>query len=142
MRTFKLTLVLTAAALHCACGNTPDANRAAAPNSNQPPAAAQSLTPAPSPAGEIAAAGVTYKQVCARCHRAAGEGGVLEVEGVKLKIPSLIEGKAAKDTDRQLAKQIAEGGGGMPAFKSRLRPDQIDDLVRYIREDLQTYRFR
>lgn len=143
MRTLKLTLVLTATVLYFACGNSPKVNRAASPNSNpSSAAAAQSPTPAASPDGGLATAAATYDQVCARCHRAGGEGGVFEEEGVKLKIPSLREGKAAKDTDRQLAKQIAEGGGGMPAFKKRLRPDQIDNLVRYIREDFQIYRFR
>ena len=63
---------------------------------------------------------------------------MVEIKGKSLKVPSLKTGGAVKDSDRELSSQIANGGDGMPAFKERLNPDQISELVRFIREELQS----
>ena len=47
------------------------------------------------------------------------------------------EGHALKHTDEQLANKIANGEDEMPSFKNRLSPEQIDDLVRFIRSEFQ-----
>ena len=60
------------------------------------------------------------------------------MKGKRLKVPSLRTGGAVKDSDAELGRQIANGGDGMPAFKERLSPDQISELVRFIREELQS----
>ena len=60
------------------------------------------------------------------------------MKGKRLKVPSLRTGGAVKDSDKELGDQIANGGDGMPAFKERLSPDQINELVRFIREELQS----
>ena len=39
--------------------------------------------------------------------------------------------------DAEFAKQIANGGDGMPAFKDGSTSEQINDLVRFIRRDIQ-----
>ena len=54
-----------------------------------------------------------------------------------LKVPSLKEGHALKHSDDALAKQISKGGGGMPPFKDKLTPEQINNLVRFIKRDIQ-----
>jgi mono/diheme cytochrome c family protein len=40
-------------------------------------------------------------------------------------------------SDEQLRQQIINGKGAMPPFAGRLTPDQIDALVRYIRQEIQ-----
>ncbi|MFN2480848.1 MAG: cytochrome c, partial [Pyrinomonadaceae bacterium] len=43
-----------------------------------------------------------------------------------------------KHSDAEYAKQITEGGEGMPKFKDRLTPEQINGLVRFIRSEFQS----
>ena len=112
--------------------NTGDTSRA---NTASSPVA--SATPSPTP-DELAAARTTYNAVCIRCHKDNGEGGQVELdEKTKLKVPSFKEGHGLTHTDQQFARQIAQGGDGMPAFKNRLSPEQIDELVRFIRREFQ-----
>jgi mono/diheme cytochrome c family protein len=61
----------------------------------------------------------------------------VKIEGKPLKVPSLKEGHALKHTDEELAKQISKGGDGMPPFKDKLTPEQINNLVRFIHRDIQ-----
>ena len=76
-------------------------------------------------------------QICAACHQEKGEGGMVKIENKRLKVPSLLEGHGLTHTDAEFAKQISNGGDGMPAFKDRLKPEQIDALVKFIRRDIQ-----
>lgn len=104
---------------------------ASAPPTNQSPA------PASTP-DELASARATYAQFCIRCHKPDGSGGIFELEdGTKLKVPSLSAGRALKDSDKEFAEQITNGGDGMPAFKNKLEPERIDALVRFIRQEFQ-----
>jgi len=85
-----------------------------------PPAA----TPAPGAGGGAAQVNseAIYKQNCLSCH-----GGNLEgVSGPGL---SKVGGKLSKD---QIAAKIAAGGGGMPAFKTRLKEDEIQGLADWL----------
>jgi hypothetical protein len=54
-------------------------------------------------------------------------------------VPGLRTGDAARHTDAQLARKISNGDidEGMPAFKSKLTPEQINELVRLIRVEFQ-----
>ncbi|HEY6807127.1 MAG TPA: c-type cytochrome [Pyrinomonadaceae bacterium] len=76
-----------------------------------------------SPAGKI------FRQSCAACHGIDGEGLVIGGKAV----PNLKKGKAQSDSDQRLKQQIEDGGKGMPPFRFELTPDQIDDVVRFIR---------
>ena len=60
---------------------------------------------------------------CGGCHVLADAGG----QGTTG--PNLDESKPSADESRE---QIANGGGGMPAFKDQLSEDQIDALAEYI----------
>ena len=77
---------------------------------------------------------LVFKRNCAVCHGATGEGQMLGASVV----PSLREGRAAIDSDDHLKAQIVRGGNGMPPFGNQLSSSEIDDLVRYIRTELQT----
>lgn len=68
-----------------------------------------------------------YAQQCARCHGARGEG----VDAISLANSALL----ATATDGFLQYAISHGRSGtrMPAFAGRLTPQQIDDVVAYLR---------
>ena len=139
MELFKLAMIVCATALlGVACNNAASTNQPA-PNNTPRTANANTTTPAPTPADQLADARKMFSTggVCARCHGEQGEGGEFELDGKKLKAPSLRAGHALSHSDAQLAKKITSGGDGMPAFGKRLSQDQINNLVRFIRQDLQ-----
>ena len=74
-----------------------------------------------------------FQRNCAACHGHEGEGRQIGT----LKVPSLREGRAAMDTDERLSAQIHDGGNGMPPFKNSLTDEQIGELLRFVREDIQ-----
>lgn len=79
----------------------------------------------------MAQEGLTGREVflmgCARCHGT-------NLEGTE-EAPDLGRGsEAADDSDARLAKRIREGTDDMPRFGHVLSPDQIEELVVYLRE--------
>jgi len=74
-----------------------------------------------------------FQRNCAICHGQKGEGRQVGT----LTVPSLRAGRAAADPDDRLLTQIQNGGNGMPPFKWSLTDDQMQDLLRFVREDLQ-----
>lgn len=78
-----------------------------------------------------------YTKNCVLCHQGNGEGGTVKLEDEKLKVPSLKSDRARKHSDESMIDQILKGGDGMPAFKEKLNRDDIIDLVRLIREEIQ-----
>ncbi|MDQ3919400.1 MAG: cytochrome c [Acidobacteriota bacterium] len=74
-----------------------------------------------------------FQRNCAVCHGEQGEGRQLGT----LNVPSLRTGRAATDPDERLLAQIQNGGNGMPPFKYSLTDEQIQDLLRFVREGLQ-----
>lgn len=140
MKQLKLAFVIcaiTTFAASCASTNTTvstgNANNA---NTNSTPIAATASTPAPA-SDDLAAARSTYKAVCASCHQQNGEGGTVEFDEGRLKVPSFKKGHGLTHTDAEFARQIARGGDGMPAFEKKLTPEQINGLVRFIRQEFQ-----
>ncbi len=86
---------------------------------------------------EFASVRTIFAESCARCHRDDGSGGLYEAEGRRLRVPSLREGRAVSHSDTRYVRQITHGGDGMPAFGDRLSPEQIDELVRFLRRSFQ-----
>lgn len=143
MKFAKLSCVIAAIALFAlACGETNTTNNqnvnstrpSPAANSNSTANAANTST---APTDELAGARTTYSQTCSACHGEGGDGGNVTIEGKKLKVPSLKQGHALNHTDEQLAKTITNGDDGMPAFKDRLKPEQINAMVRFVRREFQ-----
>ena len=126
----SIGLVAAALLLTTACGgssSSPNANG----NGNSPSITA--ATP-----DEFAAARATFKKNCERCHGEQGEGGRVKLEdGTRLKVPSLREGHALRHPDSEFVKQITKGGDGMPAFKDKLTPEEINALIRFIHHEFQ-----
>ena len=95
-------------------------------------------SPAPSASvDELAAARANFTKNCEPCHGPNGEGGLVKVEKKQIKVPSLKAEHAKKHTDDQIAKMITNGEEEMPAFKDKLSPQQISDLVKFVRKNFQ-----
>jgi cytochrome c551 len=94
--------------------------------------------PATSTPDQFAAVRASYEKNCKLCHGANGDGGPVKLDdGTKLKVPSLRAGHALHHPDSDFVKQITKGGDGMPAFGEKLKPEEINDLIRLIHHDFQ-----
>jgi mono/diheme cytochrome c family protein len=94
-------------------------------------------TPSATP-DQFAEARAFFAKNCQTCHGPTGSGGPVKLEdGTKLKVPSLREGHALRHPDSDFVKQITKGGDGMPAFKDKLTPQQITEVISFIRHDFQ-----
>ena len=122
-----LTLIATA------CTET------ATPTNTSTPTAAGSPAPAAptAPIDPLATARANYAKHCEPCHGPTGEGGLVKVENKQIKVASLKAEHAIKHTDDQLAKVITGGEEAMPAFKDKLTPEEITEMVRFIRTNFQ-----
>lgn len=133
MKSAKSLLTVAAMAIFTvACGNS------GTPTSNQvqptglPASSASTANP-----DEFSSARLDFQKHCIVCHGDKAEGGLVTIEGKKLKVPSLKTGHALDHSDERLAKQISEGDDDMPAFKDKLSAQEITELVRFIRKDFQ-----
>ncbi len=136
MKLFKLAPVIAALALFviaCTDTNTNTANTGTQPS----PAASPAATAATPKPDEFAATREYYADNCATCHKEDGEGGMVKIDNKRLKIPPFSKGHALSHTDEEFAKQIANGGDGMPAFKDKMTPEEISKMVSYIRKQFQ-----
>jgi mono/diheme cytochrome c family protein len=134
MKPISLVLCCTVIATSSiACSQT------APTNSPMPTAAASpaSVAPAKATPDELAAARGIFAKNCESCHGDKGEGGLVKVEDKKLKVPSFKAGHALKHSDEEFVKQITKGGDGMPAFKDKLKPEEMQELVNFIRKEFQ-----
>ena len=107
-------------------------------NQSAPIVAASPATAASVPADEFALARANFQKNCVGCHGEDGTGGEKTVDGKKMTVPSFHEGHALKHSEEDFVKQITDGGDGMPPFKDKLSPDEINDLMRFIRKVIQS----
>jgi mono/diheme cytochrome c family protein len=129
MKLFMFASVIFAIFLMSSCAQTENTNT---PTATTTPAAKATATP-----DEFASARVNYAKHCEACHGADGAGGVKTVDNKKLKVPSFSTGHALKHTDEDFVEQIMKGGDGMPEFKDKLSPEEINLLVRFVRHEFQ-----
>jgi quinohemoprotein ethanol dehydrogenase len=80
-----------------------------------------------SPKASAAAGKTVFANNCVSCHGATGHGG----NGG----PDLTSIPSAKSMST-VVKQVENGGGGMPAFKGQLTPQQIQDVSAYVTHDI------
>lgn len=99
-----------------------------------PAEAGKQVNPVKSTPASLAQAKKTYGYDCAMCHGADGDGkGDLAVD-MKLKLPDYRDPAALKElTDGELFYVIKNGKGDMPSEGDRAKPDEIWNLVNYIR---------
>ena len=77
--------------------------------------------------GDAGRGRVVYASECAQCHGANGEG----VDAIQLRNPQLLA--TASDGFLQYAILHGRTGTRMPAFRDRLAPDQVNDVVAHLR---------
>ena len=79
-----------------------------------------------------------YKRHCVMCHGAAGLGDGPAAKTLKGKLPSLADkATMSKLTDEHIHETITAGKkteiGNMPALGKRLKPEEITDVVNFVR---------
>jgi|ERR1700693_271767 len=72
-----------------------------------------------------------YKAKCAMCHGPDGHGTAV---GNKMGAHDFASPEVQKQTDAQLTETIAKGKNKMTGYEKTLKPEQIKDLVAYVRE--------
>jgi len=72
-----------------------------------------------------------YKANCTLCHGADGSGNT--GAGKAFHAQDLRSDEVQKQSDAALGEVIAKGRGKMPAFASKIKPDDVTKLVAYIR---------
>ena len=132
MKFIKLVVIATLALFAFACGNTTTVNTPPKPS----PATSPATTATPPP-DAMAASREFFADKCASCHQDHAEGGIVKIEGKRLDVPALTKGHALGHTSEELAKQITNGGKGMPPFKDKLKPEEITNMVNFIRKEFQ-----
>lgn len=93
----------------------------------------------PATIDELAEAREIYTTSCSNCHKEDGTGGEINIEGKIIKADDLTTAKMKKMSDAKYIDYIENGvpDEGMPAFKDRLTEQQIKDVVKLIRRDIQ-----
>ncbi len=76
-------------------------------------------------------AAANYKAKCSACHGADAKGET--PVGKKMGINDLASPEVQKMSDAELTAVITDGKDKMPSYKKSLKPDQIKELVAYIR---------
>ena len=131
MKLIVLALTCVAFALIVtACTETATPTNTSTPRAAASPAPTASVDP-------FANARAVFAKNCEPCHGPTAEGGLVKVENKQIKVPSLHSEHAAKHTDEQLTKMITNGEEEMPAFKNKLKPEEIAELVRFVRKEFQ-----
>jgi mono/diheme cytochrome c family protein len=99
-----------------------------------PPEAAKVANPVKPTAASLAAAKKTYGYDCAMCHGKDGDGKGDLAADMKLKMLDYTDPASLKDkTDGELFYIIKNGKGEMPSEGDRAKPDEVWNLVNYIR---------
>lgn len=134
MKLILLALSCVAFALvGIACTETATPTNTATPRSAASPAA-----PSPSASvDEMANARTNYTKNCEGCHGPEGQGGAVKIDNKQIKVPSLHAEHAIKHTDAEITDFITNGHEEMPAFKDKLTPAEVTELVRFVRKTFQ-----
>ncbi|HJP90829.1 MAG TPA: cytochrome c [Pyrinomonadaceae bacterium] len=112
-----------------ACTETVTPTNTSTPTSAAPAASAS--------VDEFPTARANYTKNCEPCHGPNAEGGLVKVDNKRIKVPSLKAGHAIKHTDEQITKMITNGEEAMPAFKDKMKPEEIAEMVGFVRKNFQ-----
>jgi len=99
-----------------------------------PPEAVKQVNPAKPTSESVARGKRTYGFDCAMCHGKGGDGkGDLAAE-MHLDLRDYRDSTSLKDmTDGELSYIITKGNGQMTGEEGRMKPEQVWDMVNYIR---------
>jgi high-affinity iron transporter len=103
----------------------------------KPPAAAAVKAATAASPESIANGETIYKRQCQMCHGATGMGDGPAAKTLKGKLPNLTDKTAmAKIKDEDIHNAIENGMktevGNMPAFKAKLKPEEIQDVMNFV----------
>jgi mono/diheme cytochrome c family protein len=76
-------------------------------------------------------AATTYKAKCAMCHGADGKGET--AAGKKMGAHDFASPEVQKAPDAELITVTSKGKNKMPSYEKSLKPEEIKDLIGYIR---------
>jgi mono/diheme cytochrome c family protein len=104
----------------------------------KPAAATQKPSAAKATPESIANGEALYKRSCQMCHGPAGKGDGPAAKTLKGKLPDLTDKSVmSKLTDADIHELVSNGKkseiGNMPAMAKRLKPEEITDVVNYVR---------
>jgi mono/diheme cytochrome c family protein len=112
----------------------PAAQAAPAAASKMPPEAAKVPNPVRPTAASLAAGKKQYGYDCAMCHGKDGDGKGDLAADMKLKLLDYTDPAALKGmTDGELFYIIKNGKGDMPSEGDRAKPEEVWNLVNYVR---------
>lgn len=84
------------------------------------------------PARQASGSKNLFKDNCAKCHGLNGRGQT--VVGEVVGAPDFTDASWQENAgDKRLRASIIHGRGGMPPFKDKLSPGEVDSLIAYIR---------
>jgi mono/diheme cytochrome c family protein len=122
-----------------ACGEKPPSSQPTpsaqpTPPATQPAAQPTSTTPTAGAALTADEAKPIFQKNCIPCHGADGKGN----KAISPKMPDFTDAKwQAKEKDEELVTSITngigQGKGSMPAWKGKLKDEEIQGLVAYVR---------
>jgi mono/diheme cytochrome c family protein len=99
-----------------------------------PPDAAKQLNPVKGSPESLADGKRMYGYDCAMCHGARGDGKGDLAGDMKTPMPDFRDAKILQDrTDGELFYVIKTGKGEMPGEGDRAKPDQVWNMVNYVR---------
>jgi mono/diheme cytochrome c family protein len=132
-----LVTCATIALISIACTDTETTTNSTTPSRAASPAPSSPAAPA-APADEFANAREHYSKLCEGCHGPNGEGGRVKTpENKQIKVPSLKAPHAVRHSDEELVTIITNGEEEMPAFKDKMGPELIQEMVRFVRKNFQ-----
>lgn len=137
--TLALYGIAAAICFSAACGQstTPANNAATANSANKGKSETRTVDQAAT--AEVAAMKSgkdLYTINCMTCHKDSGKGGKVTVEGRAMNPDDLTSANMKAKSDDKLYAYVADGieEEGMPAFKDKLKPDEIKAVVAHLRE--------
>jgi mono/diheme cytochrome c family protein len=112
----------------------PAEEKPAASDAKPPSDSAKKENPVKSSPTSIASGKKKYGQDCAMCHGKEGAGDGDLAEDMHLKLKDLRDAESLKDmTDADIYTIINNGKGKMMGEEGRLKPDEIWDVVNFVR---------
>jgi len=139
MREVKILILFTLSLfMTFACGSS-SSDATAGKNANvvvKPDATTNAASPAANSAETSQLDGKQlYTESCMICHRNTGKGGPATIEGKKIKPADLTRDKLKSWDDARWVKEVEDGDPeeGMPAFKGKLKPEEIIAISAYIK---------
>lgn len=134
MKKIKVALVCIAlAAFAIACSQATVTNNTPAASPKDAPKASPAQ-PA-SPVAAVIDGKDLYTVNCMTCHKDSGKGGKVTVEGKTINPDDITTAKMKAKPDEKFYGYIADGfpDDGMPAFKDKLKKEEIDAIIKHIR---------